>query len=275
MPVMKDGTRAEVICNPLGVPNRLNPGQLYEHEINFISHNIENDAKKMTLSEAKKFIFDYIKELSVDQYESINEFYKGLNKKDKGTFIKELREYIQIHQPPFWNNLDFEGLEHLYDKYGYHPEPVMINGYETENPVIIADMYMIRLKHEPQGKFSARSTSFINLKNNPSKSLAYKKHEEPYSKTPIRVGEMELVNLLLGMNSKIQSKFNSFYSNNEINRRALSKKLVSDKNVLDIDKIDLIDKDNSSKTLLNVLFKTLGIRLKKVKKKKKVKKSKK
>jgi len=73
---------------------------------------------------------------------------------------------------------------------------------------------------------------------------------------------MELVNLLLTKNSKVQSKFNSCYANNEMDRKILPKTLLTSKDVLNIDKIETADEDNSNKRLLDVLFKTVSIELK-------------
>ena len=260
MPVTKDGkVRADIVLNPLGVPNRLNPAQNYEHELNFIAFNIQQDMKEMKLNDAKNFYFEFIRDVNTEQYEWSINYYKKLSKQEKVLFIKDIIENgIYIHQPPFWDNVDIVQLGFLYEKYGYKPYEVYIKGEKIENNLIIAPKYIIKMKHEPSGKMSARSTSYINMKNSPSKSLSYKKHEEPYSKTPIRLGEMELVNLLLTKNSKIQSKFNSFYSNNESSRKELNRVLLTFKNIYDLKKIESPNKTNGSKTLLNVLFKTIS-----------------
>ena len=264
MPISEDGTRAEIILNALGVCNRLNSAQLYEHEINFISDNIVKDMKKMKFNDAVKFFFEYIKEVNPVQYESLKNYFNNLEKDDKKNFIKEiLKNGIYIHQPPFWDNLNFEGMKKLYKKYGYKPYKVFIEGKKVENGLIIADEYMIKLKHEPSSKMSVRSTSFINMKNSPSKSLSYKKHEEPYSKTPIRLGEMEFVNLLLTKDSSIQAKFNSFYSNNEINRKYFNKVLLESPNILSLKNVESPNNDNGSRKLLDVLFKSISVKLEK------------
>src|SRR5690606_14746095 len=101
---------------------------------------------------------------------------------------------IFIHQPPFYGNIDIEDLEALYQAY---PEiqPYKFQGIET--PLIMGEMYFLRLKHEPMSKFSARSSSYMNLKNIPSKSTRYKENQQLYPRTPIKIGEMELSNLLI------------------------------------------------------------------------------
>ena len=268
MPMLPDGTRAEIILNALGVCNRLNPSQLFELEINFISDNIVKDMKKMKLNDAKNLYFQYLKDVNKTQWKETYEFFRGLENKDKVAFIKEvMEEGIDIHQPPFWNNINLQKLANLYDKYGYKPTKIILDGQETENKVIMSDIYMMRLKHEPSGKSSFRSTSFINMKNVPSKSLVFKKHISLYSKTPIRIGEMELVNLLLTKKSDIQAKFNSFYANNEANRRSMTKSLLTE-DPLDIEKFEPKSTENSSKVLLDVLFKTLALKLKRLPKQK-------
>jgi len=72
---------------------------------------------------------------------------------------------------------------------------------------------------------------------------------------------MEIINLLLARNSRLQAKFNAFYSNSELNRQHLSEVLLSDKDILNLEKVDRVTDENGSVTLLNVLLKTLGVRL--------------
>ena len=50
----------------------------------------------------------------------------------------------------------------------------------------LTTLYELFVKHEPSGKFSARSSAYINMRGVPSKSLSYKNNQDLYSNTPIR-----------------------------------------------------------------------------------------
>lgn len=254
---------ADLVLNPLGVNNRINHGQLNEVELNFIADNISRKMRTMSsYKEKTTYFFDFIKEVNKTQYAFMKKYFKNLStNKEKRDFIDNLCEKIECYQPPFWDNLGFDDFRRLYEKYDFiKPYKVYYKGKEVQRPLIIAEMYMIKLRHDPSSKFSSRSTSYINMKNSPSKSLSFKKHEAPYSKTPIRLGEMELLILLMTKRSDILAKFNSHYSNNEDNRQHTSEQLITD-NIFDIEELTSVNTENSNRIQLDVLLKTLGTEL--------------
>ena len=115
------------------------------------------------------------------------------------------------------------------------------------------------LKHHPSGKFSTRSSSYINLKDAPSKSLAHKNRNTLFSNTPIRIGEMEINNLLISRKPKVIAKLLSMLSTSKENRTELIRQLLT-KDVLTLDKIKLSNpNDNYNKKILDVYLKSLGL----------------
>jgi len=193
MPTNEYGEHADLVLNPLGVVNRLNPNQLFELELNFMSDNIIRKAKTMkSLKERANFIIEYITDVNKTQGEFVRSEYDKMDSSEKKEFIKDLCENgIMIHQPPFWDNVNFDELKELYNKYDFiKPYECTINGKKIKKPLIMGDLYFLRLKHDPSSKLSARSTSFLNMKRVPSKSKSFKKKQELYSKTPIRLGRV-------------------------------------------------------------------------------------
>lgn len=263
MPVSEHGDKVEVIFNALGVVNRLNPAQLYELELNFISDNIVRKMKTLPFKEKLSTLFDYIKEINPAQYKSMVKHFNSLDKKEKVKFIKDTEEKgIFLHQPPFWGNVSFDRLSEIYDIYDWiEPYTCYINGKEIKNKLIIGDSYVLKMKHEPKGKFSARSTSYINMKGTPSKSLNYKKSQILYSTTPIRLGEMEIDNLLLTQNPDEVVRMASMYSSSEENRHELIEQLLTE-DILDLEEVELDNpSDNHNREILDVYFKALGLQL--------------
>ena len=150
MPIVKSGPlkglRPDAILNPLGVPNRLNPAQQYEQELNFISLYIRDKIKQSkTLEEKEKWYFDFIKDINIDQYENTKSLYDELSLEEKEEYMKECEERIYIHQEPFFNNTDLDLLCNLYKKYDF-VKPFELDGINI--PLVIGEMYFMRLKHD-------------------------------------------------------------------------------------------------------------------------------
>jgi DNA-directed RNA polymerase beta subunit len=267
MPISEDGQRAEILLNPLGVINRLNPAQLYEQEINFISNYIVGKMKEVDPEDPDskaEILLDYINDINPQQAESMINYYNELDYEKRLKFIEGVEgNGIFIHQPPFFGNITFDQLKYLYDKY---PDcrPLKFEG--IEKPLILGELYFIKLKHEASSKFSARSSSYLNLKNIPSKSTRFKENQQLYPKTPIKIGEMELMNLYICNQVDEVTRFLAMYSSNEEDRVKLIETLLK-KNVFDLDLIERTGKDNRTRMIIDVMLKSIGLRLLRRKKK--------
>lgn len=214
----------------------------------------------MSLNDAKDLFFEFIKDVNIQQYKFLYGFYKKMDKKGKIGFIRDiLNEGIFIHQPPFWGNVDIDQLGYIYNKYEIQPERIFWNGVEVEKRFIIADEYLLKLKHKSASKFSARSSGFVNSKNMPSKSMSFKKREKLYSTTSIRVGEMEITNLNLCLNPDLISKFIKYYSSSKRGREILVKKLVTSNPLKPLDLEDL--NDNNNREILDQYLKSIGLEI--------------
>ena len=264
----EDGNKikVEVILNAFGVLNRLNAAQLYSHELSFIADNIVRKIKKINNIEDKfKYLDEFYSMINKEQHEIFKEYHNSLDKEDKKLLIEDIEENgIYIYQPPFWDNISLNDLAKIYDKYDFikpYKCYVDVNGVTKEilNPLIIGKRYLMMLKHHPSGKFSARSSSYINLKDAPSKSLAHKNRNTLFSNTPIRIGEMEINNLLISRKPKVIAKLLSMLSTSKENRTELIRQLLT-KDVLTLDKIKLSNpNDNYNKKILDVYLKSLGL----------------
>ena len=263
MPMNEYGEHAEIIFNALGVCNRLNPAQLYEVEINFFAENIQRKIKELKSPKDKlRLALEFIGDINPTQLNAVKEYLTTLHKEDVIKFIKEIEDDgFYLHLPPFWDNLNFDDLSALYDKYNWvKPYKCTINGKEIKRPLIIGSEYIMKLKHEPSGKFSARSSAYINTKGSPSKSLSYKRNNDLYSSTPIRLGEMEVQNLLLTQGDEVV-KLISLYSSSEANRQYMIEQLLTE-DVLNMEEIELAQpNDNHNRRILDVYLKSLGVKL--------------
>ena len=255
------GDHADLIMNALGIVNRLNPAQLFEVELNFIAENILRKIKGMKTNKEKlEYLFDFIRTINPNQAKALYNYYKGLDKAGKKKFIQDTEEKgIYLHQPPFWDNITLDELTAIYDKYDFiKPYKCTVKGKPVEHDLIFGSEYILRLKHEASNKFSTRSSAYINMKGAPSKSLTYKKNQDLYSSTPIRLGEMEINNLLLTQKNEVV-KLSSMYSSSEENRQYMIEQLLTD-DILNMEEIELKnEEDNHNRQILDVYLKSLGM----------------
>jgi DNA-directed RNA polymerase beta subunit len=218
MPVTENGLKAEVILNPLGVLNRLNIAQIIEQYINFMSYNLVEKLKEMDdLYEKEELFFDFMKLINKEQYDYLDMQYIIMNRKQKEEFFDDIIEKgIYIHQTPFFGNTTMEEFKKIYQKF-----PELIEKYKFKNiekTMVMGDLYFIRLKHEASNKTSVRATGLNNIKNLPSKSTLKKEKKILVSQTPIRLGEMEVTNLMIPKRGDLVEKLLKSYSTSEKER---------------------------------------------------------
>jgi DNA-directed RNA polymerase subunit beta len=167
MPYMEDGTPIDIVLNPLGVPSRMNIGQVLEVHLGWAAKGLgqrisEMMEQKATVASIRKFlseIYNSDRKGRVDMNEFTDEevlimaqnleqgvpmatpVFDGANEKE----IKHLLELAQLPQ---------SGQTILYD--GRTGDPF-------ERPITIGYMYMLKLNHLVDDKMHARSTGPYSL----------------------------------------------------------------------------------------------------------------
>lgn len=262
MPMTEDGTqRAEVCLNVLGVHSRMNPAQSYEHELNFFAQEIVTKYKDNE-KELFKNIMKFYKIASPDQYSFLNEELKTTT--DKNNFCKDIiANGVYIFQQPFSDNISVDSNLELHSTFKI-PKKKFKNIYD---PLVIADMYYIKLKHEAMGKLSIRSSGPISLLNVPYRNNdAYKKGNSLFSNSAIKLGEQELFNLLLLNNEKSVFSFLKSYSSSELLRTKMIDTLFKN----DVNNIEKFNSEEDEQVSSNAadtvkaLFSGMGISLENV-----------
>ena len=121
----------------------------------------------------------------------------------------------KTHEPKIVNIKDLNAINNL-SKQIKHDSPEtflweapggLMRSFKSNKPVIIADKFMIVLKHTSMSKFSVRSVGSVNQSGIPIKSGGAEDNFSPYSKTPIRFGEMDLFNALVRVPAPIINRF--------------------------------------------------------------------
>lgn len=200
MPIVESGKfkglQAEICLNPLGVNNRKNYFQLFEQEINFIGLYVRKAIHEAEdLSDKREILFTFYEKLKCYELkETTKEFLDRLEDEEEYIFFEQLVEDgIPVHQGPFNNHID---IYDLLDIQSYYEENLGLEKFKFKgihNPMVMGELYFIILKHSPDNKNSARSTKFMDLKDNPSKDRDYKQGKSLYSTNAVKLGRYLLI----------------------------------------------------------------------------------
>jgi len=166
MPFLVDGRPVDIVLNPLGVPSRMNVGQILETHLGWaarglglkIDKMIEEKRSRKELEGLVLEIFDQgdVKEFATKS--SDDEFYSFLNK---------YREGVHFANPVF-DGADEDDIQKFLQVADLTPDgqSVMRDGKTGdifENKVTVGVMYMLKLHHLVDEKIHARSTGTYSL----------------------------------------------------------------------------------------------------------------
>jgi DNA-directed RNA polymerase subunit beta len=168
MPYDKDGVPVDVVLNPLGVPSRMNVGQVLEAHLGWAAKGIGQkigdmlDAQRK-VTEVRKLLERVYNEVG----EGRNEDFSQFNDAEILELAKNLRKGVPMGTPVFDGaseqsikamldiaDLPVSGQTTLYDGR---------TGDAFDRPVTVGYMYMLKLNHLVDDKMHARSTGSYSL----------------------------------------------------------------------------------------------------------------
>ena len=166
MPYLEDGTTVDIVLNPLGVPSRMNVGQVLETHLGWASNHLGRQIGNMIDSQAAPS--DVRKKL-VDIYKHAEgtEDLEALSDNEVIELADNLRGGVPIATPVFDGASEAEIKQML--KLAGLPESgqtLLIDGRTGEKfdrPVTVGYMYMLKLNHLVDDKMHARSTGPYSL----------------------------------------------------------------------------------------------------------------
>ncbi len=170
MPYTENGTPVDIVLNPLGVPSRMNVGQILETHLGWsckeLGENIKNLINNNQLKiESNEKISSYLKSVyGKEIYE--NKIHK-LNKNEFNDLCKNLQNGIPIATPVFdgakeqdvTNMLEIAKLPKSGQTYLWDGR----TGEKFHRPVTVGIIYMLKLHHLVEDKIHARSTGPYSL----------------------------------------------------------------------------------------------------------------
>jgi DNA-directed RNA polymerase subunit beta len=166
MPFLADGTPVDVVLNPLGVPSRMNVGQIFETHLGWAVKEIGN---KISEYIEKNYSPDKLKEQIKYFYkdEEINNLLDGFSDEEVVKFAEELGNGLFIATPVFDGASEEEVKEYL--KMAELPESGQVTLYDGRtgekfaNDVTVGYMYVLKLHHLVDEKIHARSIGPYSL----------------------------------------------------------------------------------------------------------------
>ncbi len=167
MPYMADGTPVDLVLNPLGVPGRMNVGQLLETLLGLAGKKIGTDLARQINTMA----YDEVKNRLIKLYDkkTIAEIENTGGKEGVEALAAEIAKRGMAYETPVFdganyqtqispllveNNLSADGTYQLFDG---------LSGEAFEQKVTVGCIYMMKLNHLADDKLHARSVGPYSL----------------------------------------------------------------------------------------------------------------
>ncbi len=169
MPYLEDGTPVDIVLNPLGVPSRMNIGQILETHLGWASASLGRQVSEMIKSIQSEGQTKNLRNKLLEIYdlEKHQKIIKNMNDDEIFELGNNLKEGIPFATPVFdgakekdiTNLLSISGVsetgqEILYDG---------VTGQKFDRPVTVGYMYMLKLHHLVDEKIHARSIGPYSL----------------------------------------------------------------------------------------------------------------
>jgi len=167
MPYDIDGNPVDIVLNPLGVPSRMNVGQILETHMGSAAKGIGEKINKMLKEKAKTDELKKYLDVLYNKNATIKEDLNSLNNSEIQSLANNLTDGLPIATPVFDGAKESEIKELL--KLADLPESGQLTlfdgrtGRQFERPVTVGYMYMIKLNHLVDDKMHARSTGSYSL----------------------------------------------------------------------------------------------------------------
>lgn len=166
MPYMEDGRPVDMVLNPLGVPSRMNVGQILETHLGWagvelgrqIQNIIDNNYNRAKLSELIKKIY---------HAQPVNEFLADASDDQILKLGHDLARGVHFSTPVF-DGAREEEIKSLFELAGV-PESGQVTlfdgrtGEAFDNPVTVGCMYILKLHHLVDDKIHARAIGPYSL----------------------------------------------------------------------------------------------------------------
>jgi DNA-directed RNA polymerase subunit beta len=165
MPYLPDGTPVEVVLNPLGVPSRMNVGQILETHLGWAARELGDKLSRLLSKETRAELVR--KELKGLLHNGLGERLASVSDDDLLEFARAYRDGVPFATPVFDGAAEKEIKQYLADaglptsgKITLHDG---MTGDPFEQQVTVGYIYMLKLSHLVDDKIHARSIGPYSL----------------------------------------------------------------------------------------------------------------
>ncbi|MDP7183397.1 MAG: DNA-directed RNA polymerase subunit beta [Flavobacteriaceae bacterium] len=169
MPYLKDGTPIDIVLNPLGVPSRMNIGQILETHLGWASASFGKQVKEMLNKMQNEGQTSNLKNTLMKVYDndSHSKLVSKMNDDEVIELANNLKEGVPFATPVF-DGAKENDITSLLEKSGVNKtgQEILIDGItgeKFERPVTVGYIYMLKLHHLVDEKIHARSIGPYSL----------------------------------------------------------------------------------------------------------------
>ncbi len=164
-PYFADGTTVDMVLNPLGVPSRMNVGQVLEIHLGSAAKGLGNQINKMIEEQKIKALREKMKRIFSNATES--KMIKNFSDSELYDFADNYKEGVHMATPVF-DGANEDEIKALLDEAGLDRsgQVTLYDGHTGEafdNKITVGTMYMLKLYHLVDDKIHARSIGPYSL----------------------------------------------------------------------------------------------------------------
>ncbi len=166
LPYDKDGVPVDIVLNPLGVPSRMNVGQVLETHLGLAAKGL-GDRINMMLEENSPIQELKDKMNSIYETKFLKDYLDSCDDEGVIEFAKKLRKGVHMATPVF-DGAHESNITRLLEMEGFDRSGQMVltdgrTGERFEQPVTVGYLYMLKLHHLVDDKLHARSIGPYSL----------------------------------------------------------------------------------------------------------------
>ncbi len=166
MPYFPDGTAVDIVLNPLGVPSRMNVGQVLETHLGWAAKGLGTQLAEMLEVHRNRETFKEKLQRIYNKLE-FSAYFKDAGEKELKALAKDLKEGLHVASPVF-DGAEEREIRHFLQEAGL-PENGQIvlfdgrSGVPFDRAITVGVMYILKLHHLVDDKIHARSIGPYSL----------------------------------------------------------------------------------------------------------------
>lgn len=198
----EDGRPIHVIISAIGVIARLNHGQYDEHAVNSYAFTAVQQMKALSSDDIEgklNILLKLLEYMNSDERDDFEKYFKSCSRKKQREILAEIENkgIIVILAPIDNPNMYDIGKAEKDFPTQWTRIVFKEDGSKSMRKVIVAPMYFLRVKQDPEEKYAVRFRGPVSITDDlPTKTRRKKLGTAMFSDVPVRVGNQEIEALL-------------------------------------------------------------------------------